>query len=122
MMKDEDSNYRFRSQILWGLVLVGIGAIFMFDVLDAFEIRQIWRYLPILMVAFGIHQMLSSPAEKHFANGLWQVFLGIWLFVMFNHLFGMNWRNGWPFLLIAGGIVMVVRPIVVRIANKETGK
>jgi hypothetical protein len=118
-MKDVDSNYRFGRQVLWGLVLIGIGALFLFDHFDAFEIRQLWRQIPILMVAFGIHQMLSSPAEKHFANGLWQVFLGVWLYAIFNGHFGLTFRNGWPYLLIAGGIVMVIRPLVVKYAKKE---
>lgn len=121
-MKDQDSNYRFSRQILWGLVLIGVGAMFMFKQFDAFEMHQLWRQIPILMVAFGVHQMLSSPAEKHFANGLWQIFLGIWLYCIFNGLLGLTFRNGWPYLMIAGGVVMVLRPVVAKFAkNKEIG-
>jgi hypothetical protein len=118
-MTQQDEKFRFRSQILWGLVLIGIGAVFLFDRMDWVEIGQLWRYIPVLMVAFGVHQMLSSPAEKHFANGLWQVVLGAWLFAVFNHY--LSFREGWPYLLIGGGIVMVVRPLVVRNAKKEIG-
>ena len=120
-MTQEDQKYRLRSQILWGLVLIGIGSLFLVDRMDVIEMRQLWRYIPILMVAFGVHQMLSSPAEKHFANGLWQIFIGVWLFAIFNGLFGLTFRNGWPYLLIAGGVVMVIRPLVVRNAKKEIG-
>jgi uncharacterized membrane protein YjjP (DUF1212 family) len=62
----------------------------------------------------GINQTIGYPSAREFVNGLWTVFIGLWLFAMFEGLFGLTWFNSWPLFIIVGGIGMAIRPIAER--------
>ena len=48
---------------------------------------------------------------------------GLWLFAVFENLFGLTLRNSWPFVIIASGISMIIEPAVKRrfAPNEESG-
>lgn len=109
-----EKSYEWRRQLLWGLVLIGLGVAFFLDRLDLFDVDTIWHYSPLILVIIGINKMIGYPTAKHFTNGLWMVFLGIWLFANFENMFGLTWRNSWPILIIGWGITLVIEPIIQR--------
>lgn len=97
---------------MWGVVLVIVGATFALYQMDLIDIDGVWHYWPLLIVVSGINKMIGYPTARHFTNGLWSVFVGLWLFGVLDHTFGMTFRNSWPFLVIAGGISMILEPII----------
>ena len=109
-----DSSYQWRKQLMWGLVLVGAGVTLFLDQADLIDVDHLWHYWPLLMVVFGINKMVGYPTAKHFSSGLWSVFVGLWLFAVFEHIFGLTFRNSWPFFIIAGGACMIIEPLVQR--------
>jgi hypothetical protein len=106
------STYEWRRQLMWGLVLVCVGVTIFLDQIDVIDVQGIWHYWPLLMVIFGINKMVGYPTAKHFSSGLWMVFTGLWLFAVLEHLFGLTLHNSWPFFIIAGGVSMIVEPLV----------
>lgn len=112
-MKSEAS-YHLRRQVLWGLMLVGLGVVFLLDQLGVYEARKLWHYAPLLMVVAGINQTIGYPSAREFASGLWTVFIGLWLFAVFEGLFGLTWRNSWPLFIIISGVTMAIRPLAER--------
>ena len=111
-MNTESSSYEWRKQLMWGVVLVIVGATFALYQMDLIDIDGVWHYWPLLIVVSGINKMIGYPTARHFTNGLWSVFVGLWLFGVLDHTFGMTFRNSWPFLVIAGGISMILEPII----------
>lgn len=107
-----ESSYEWRRQLMWGLVLVCIGVTIFLDQIDVIDVQEIWHYWPLLMVIFGINKMVGYPTAKHFSSGLWMVFTGLWLFAVLEHLFGLTLHNSWPFFIIAGGVSMIVEPLI----------
>ncbi len=112
-MKTE-SSYEWRKQLMWGLVMVGAGVTLFLGQADLIEVDHLWHYWPLLMVVFGINKMIGYPTAKHFASGLWSVFIGLWLFATFEHMFGLTFWNSWPFFIIAGGVSMIIEPFIER--------
>ncbi|MFK3741302.1 LiaF transmembrane domain-containing protein [Massilia sp. TN1-12] len=112
-MKSEAS-YHLRRQVLWGLLLVGLGVAFLLDQLGKLEISELWHYAPLLLVVVGINQTIGYPSAREFSNGLWTVFIGLWLFAVFEGLWGLTFGNSWPLFIIITGITMAVRPIAER--------
>jgi hypothetical protein len=108
----ESTSYEWRRQLMWGLVLVCVGVTFALAQMDLIELDGIWHYWPLLMVIFGINKMIGYPTAKHFTSGLWSVFIGLWLFAVFEHMFGLTLRNSWPFLIIASGVSMMLEPVI----------
>ena len=98
---------------MWGLVLVCIGLAILLDQMDMFEIRELWHYSPLLLVVVGINKMIGYPTARHFTSGLWLMFMGVWLFfAVFDHVFGLTFWNSWPFVIIASGVSMILRPFI----------
>lgn len=112
-MKSEAS-YHLRRQVLWGLMLVGLGVAFLLDQMGYVEIRALWHYAPLLLVVIGINQTIGYPNAREFSSGLWTVFIGLWLFAVFEGLWGLTFRNSWPLFIIITGVTMAIRPIAER--------
>ncbi|RJG11785.1 LiaF transmembrane domain-containing protein [Massilia cavernae] len=109
-----DKSYEWRKQLMWGLVLIAIGLAFFLDLVDMFDIATMWHYWPLVLVVIGINKMIGYPTAKDFSSGLWLVFVGLWLFATFEHMFGLTFRNSWPILIIAWGVTLVIEPLVQR--------
>jgi hypothetical protein len=111
---NSEASYHLRRQVLWGLVLVGLGVAFLLDQMDVFDIRSLWHYAPLLLVVVGINQTIGYPSAREFSNGLWTVFIGLWLFAVLEHLWGLTFGNSWPLFIIISGVTMAIRPIAER--------
>lgn len=111
-MNTEYTSYEWRRQLVWGVVLVIVGVTFVLRQMDLIEIDGLWHYWPLLIVISGINKMIGYPTARHFTSGLWQVFLGLWLFAVLDHMFGLTFRNSWPFLIIACGVSMILEPVI----------
>jgi hypothetical protein len=111
---NSEASYHLRRQVLWGLVLVGLGVAFLLDQMDVFDIRSLWHYAPLLLVVVGINQTIGYPSAREFSNGLWTVFIGLWLFAVLEGLWGLTFGNSWPLFIIISGVTMAIRPIAER--------
>jgi len=117
-----DNNYTMRKQMIWGLVLVVVGLVFLLDQMDILDVRSLWHYWPLLVVVSGINQTIGYPSAREFRNGLWTVFIGLWLFAVFEHLLGLTFRNSWPLFILMGGLQMVLAPVIARRFPESKGK
>ncbi|UVW30317.1 LiaI-LiaF-like domain-containing protein [Massilia sp. H6] len=111
---NNQQSYRWRKQVVGGLLLIAVGALFLLDRLYYIDAGPIWHYWPLLLVAIGINQSIGSPSAREFGNGLWTVFIGLWLFACLEHLAGLTFRNSWPLFILAWGVKMVAEPFVTR--------
>ncbi|MFC4931145.1 LiaF transmembrane domain-containing protein [Massilia sp. GCM10023247] len=109
-----ESSYAARKQIMWGLVLMAVGLAFLLDRMDLVDVRSLWHYWPLLIVAAGINQTIGYPSAKEFSTGLWTVFIGLWLFAVFEGFLGLTFRNSWPLFLLMAGLQMIIAPAVKR--------
>lgn len=109
-----ETSYAARKQIMWGLVLIAVGLIFLLDRMDIMDMRSLWHYWPLLLVAAGINQTIGYPSAREFSNGLWTVFIGLWLFAVFEGFLGLTFRNSWPLFLLMWGLQMVLAPVIGR--------
>ena len=109
-----ENNYAARKQIMWGMVLIAVGVIFLLDRMEIVDLRSLWHYWPLLIVAAGINQTIGYPSAREFSNGLWTVFIGLWLFAVFEGYFGLTFRNSWPLFLLMWGVQMLLAPVVQR--------
>jgi hypothetical protein len=109
-----ENNYRMRKQMMWGLVLIVVGTIFLLDRMDILDMRSLWHYWPLLLVVAGINQTIGYPSAREFRNGLWTVFVGLWLFAVFEGFLGLTFRNSWPLFILMAGLQMVLAPVIAR--------
>jgi uncharacterized oligopeptide transporter (OPT) family protein len=95
--------------LFWGLLLIGIGTIFLldrFDIADLHFIINTWW--PLFIVAMGISKIFRPRGRW---SGLWLIVVGGWLQVTVLHLFDLTFATSWPLLLIVLGAGLVVRTL-----------
>ena len=121
-MESEDA-YRWRKQVLWGLLLIVIGAVVLLDRLHYIDAQDYWHYAPLLLVVVGIGQTIGYPSPKEFSSGLWTVFTGLWLFAVLENAFGLTFRNSWPLFILMWGVKLVLDPFIARrFANNQRNR
>ena len=109
-----ENSYTTRKQMMWGLVLIALGIIFLLDRMDILDASTVWHYWPLLLVVVGINQTIGYPSAREFRSGLWTIFIGLWLFAVFEGMFGLTFRNSWPLVLLMAGTQLVLAPVIAR--------
>lgn len=97
---------------MWGLLLVGLGTALLLDQLDWFDIDELWHYWPLVLVVIGVNKMIGYPTARDFTSGLLTMFIGLWLFAIFEGMFGLTFLNSWPFVIIAWGVGLILEPFI----------
>ena len=118
-----ETSYEWRKRLMWGLLLIAVGVVILlhkFDVIE-FNFRDFWHYSPLVLVIIGINKMIGFPTARDFTSGLWLLFTGLWLFAVFEHLFGLDFGNAWPIPIIFSGVVMIIEPFIKRRLASNTG-
>jgi hypothetical protein len=119
---NHDDSYRWRRQLLWGLLLVVLGLAIFLDQMGIADVENLWHYWPLLLVVIGINRTIGYPTAHDFASGLWTALIGVWLFATLEGLFGLTFWNSWPIAIIITGVTMAIEPIAARrFKSRENG-
>ena len=95
------------SKFLWGGLLLIIGSALLLDNLNVLDIGNLWDHWPSIVVAIGIGKFLDAGNANDRGDGVWWVFIGLWLYVSVFHVFGLRFSSSWPLLLVAVGASMI---------------
>jgi hypothetical protein len=107
--------YCRRTQLLWGVLLIAVGAIVLLDRLEVIYLHDyfaLWHYWPLILVVFGLNKLLTPVSAKQVLSGLWLIFFAAWWTVSYEELWNLNFYNSWPALLIAWGVGLVLEPLL----------
>lgn len=119
----QKSSYYWRQQLIWGALMMVAGILFLLDWINLLDIAQLWQYWPALLVIFGLNKLIDPQSARQFLSGLWMINFAAWFYVSNQELWGLNFYNSWPLLLIACGAGMVLEPLLNKyfIENREYG-
>ena len=111
MSQSSESPTRKRADgsVFIGILLLALGLLFLFDKLNVMEVGSIWSFWPFILVVIGIQKLTTGDTLDKVGSGLWMIFIGLWLYVSIEHLWGIGFSESWPALLIAWGIGMIWR-------------
>ena len=99
-----------RSNIVFGLVLVAIGMIFLLHNLDFHYFDRFWNFWPVALLAIGLAKAFSGRADER-TFGWIMTFLGLIFLARFTFGWDVHMRQVWPGILIIVGISIVMRAI-----------
>jgi hypothetical protein len=97
---------RERSQLLFGLVLLLIGAVLLADNLGFYIPLKLWKLWPIPLLGFGLIGLLLPTRHLDRAGGMWLFTVGVYGAIGTYDLFNLGW-GAWPVFLIAAGINII---------------
>jgi hypothetical protein len=96
--------------IIFGVILLGLGVLFLLQNLGIFFIRNIWQFWPVILIGMGISHILQS---LNLHGKLWGTMIagmgGIFLARNLGYLPWNVWHLLWPFVLICVGVGMLLR-------------
>lgn len=94
-------NERATPRLIFGMFVVGIGVLLLFDELDILNVGGIGRLWPLFPLIAGLNLMLA----KGLSSGLPLVAIG-GLFLLQNYT-TLDFRDTWPAIIVVFGVGMV---------------
>jgi hypothetical protein len=102
----------WRRQLIWGILLIVFGTGLLLDHLDIIEIHSMQQYWPLLLSALGVAELIGATSGRKVRHGLWLIFLGGWVYISLQHIWGLSFQTSWPMLLVAWGIGLILTPLL----------
>jgi predicted membrane protein len=97
-------------RLMVGVILLGLGALFLLDSLDLLDAGRFRDYWPVLLIMWGIGNVLDHDRGKR-GWGLILVAVGS-IFLLRNlHLLYIPWRAFWPVVLVVLGGNLIWRSL-----------
>lgn len=97
-----------------GLIVLLLGVLMLLD-RGGYTHLHLMRYFPgLACLAIGLGIMVGAVScrePRHAFSGLWLVFIGSWLIVSEGRFFGLSFNTSWPLLIVAVGILIVLRAL-----------
>jgi predicted membrane protein len=112
---------RFRNQrrVLFGAFIIIIGALSLLDNLHVFDAREVLHFWPMAFVALGGLKIFQTRNPSGYLVGAALIAVGVVLTLQSMGIVAFRWRDWWPVLLIAGGIVVISRGIFGRRLTRD---
>src|SRR3954453_13019899 len=108
-MTHDDPHHVGRSHaaLIPGLIVAGVGVIFLLNNLQIFPAYNLWLFWPVVLIVLGVLKLVDSPNPNEKAGGAIMLLMG-GVFLATN-LGWVSWRiwELWPVILIAAGLMML---------------
>jgi cell wall-active antibiotic response 4TMS protein YvqF len=104
---------RNNGRILAGIAVILAGLTMLADRMGSWDLHLSGRYWPLILVTLGVLKLSDRTrpdgSQRSARSGVWLLFVGAWGLVSEFHLFGFDFENSWPLLIIGAGALIVWR-------------
>jgi hypothetical protein len=105
---------RERRRVVWGVILISMGVVFLLGQLGFSGIIRDLHWWPAILFVIGAAQVFTAARAKSVASGISLMLMSIWFFACIYHWYGLTYRNGWPLLLVIFGGEMIFASVLER--------
>jgi len=105
------SAHKSQGRIFWGILLVVLGFLFLFDQLGKIDFGDlVGRYWPVVFILIGISILLSNNF-KNAGSGIFFILFGAFFLLLRLRIFERAvWHYLWPLAVIGVGLWILLRP------------
>jgi hypothetical protein len=94
-------------RMVFGLIVLVLGVLFLLDKLDLVDVGHIGDYWPLVFVAIGVGKVMQPPGARGRGAGLVFIVVGVWWTLSNLDVVAYDPIHFWPVLLIlAGGSIL----------------
>lgn len=100
-----------QSRIFWGLLLIVLGILFLFDQMGRMDFGDlVGRYWPVVFILIGISILLSNNF-RNAGSGIFFILFGAFFLLIRMRIFNHTvWHYVWPLAIIGVGLWILLRP------------
>ena len=99
-----------RGGLIPGLVMIAVGTAFLLERFDFLSMRQVWRFWPMIVIAIGLGSLLRPEGGR---RSVFLLLVGVWLQISVLELWGLDFGDSWPLLIIFVGASFIFDSLVV---------
>jgi hypothetical protein len=106
---------------VFGVMLIGIGTLFLLDNFGMYDAGQLRDYWPVLLIGLGIPGLVAPKDAGDVPWGVVTVAVGT--FFLLRNLDVIDWRfrDIWPLFLVLAGVALIARSFADRRAHLPAG-
>lgn len=102
-----DAN-RASSQVILGLLVIGMGVLFLLDNLDIFDFRDAIGFWPLAFIVAGAVVLFGDGPRSGNTTGAVLIAVGVLMILGRLGVLSISWGMVWPLVLIAlGGLILL---------------
>jgi hypothetical protein len=106
-----------------GIALVLVGILSFTNYLDLVDLREVWRFWPVLLIFIGVLSEIDSLRQRKEGGGYILAAIGVWMLVANHRFFGLNHRTAFPLGIAVVGLGIILHALVdAPVAKKEKAK
>jgi hypothetical protein len=108
---DAKERHKRVTAVVFGVILIGLGALFLLQNFGLFEAGDIGSWWPVILIGFGVSSLIAPKDAGASAGGA--VLTGIGTYFLLRKFDVIDWRlrDVWPVLLVLCGIALIGRSI-----------
>lgn len=96
-----------QQRVVMGLILAFIGLVFLLDNFRIFDARSVLSFWPVVFIVVGALKLVHARNPGAYIVGGGVLVAGVLLMLSHMGLLDIRWRDWWPVLMIAGGLVVI---------------
>lgn len=103
-----------------GIVLLLVGVLSFTDYMEMVDLREIWRFWPVLLIFIGVSSEIDSLRQRKRGGGHIMIAVGVWMLVANHHFFGLTHRTAFPLGIAVVGLGIILHALVdAPVASKQ---
>jgi hypothetical protein len=99
-------------KLAWGIAMLVVGILAFTDAIDMFDIRDVWRFWPLLLIFIGLSSEIDSLRQRTNGGGYLVVAVGVWMLAGNHDLLGLNHRTAFPLGIAVAGLGVILHALV----------
>ena len=99
---------------VFGVILIGLGVLFLLDNLGVYEAERLRDYWPLLLIGLGVPSLIAPKDAADMPWGVVSVGVGTFFLLRNLHVIDWRFRDIWPLFLVLAGVTLIARSVVDR--------
>jgi predicted membrane protein len=106
-MKNETRNKNMSRQVILGVLVIGMGLLFLLDNMNIWDFHHAIQFWPVAFILVGVIKLFDTSSSDGYFLGAALILVGVLMMMSRLGLIYFSWHAIWPLLLIAlGGSVL----------------
>lgn len=120
-MKNNIDSRSTSSQLIIGVLVIGLGVLFLLDNLDIIDFHRAITFWPAAFIVAGVLKLLDTRSPNGYLFGSILIGVGVVMILNRTGLVYIHWRTIWPLALIAVGGSLLYRALRDKAQRPQAG-